>query len=97
MSNPKNCRRPVDTSLFTEEAREAFVDGWTAVGGYTGDVGTDCPWCAPWTWGPEIKVAGVTPRERGAAWWAICAGEVTRLLDEEACAKAREAEAREAD
>lgn len=85
----------ISTALFNSaRARAAFVDGWTDAGGWTGDVGTDCPWCAPWTWAAAIKVewrpdqlapAGYSAEEvaayqAGAGYWRVVGPEVRALL-----------------
>lgn len=73
----------VNVAELTEEQRVAFIGGWSDAGGYTGDVGTPCPWCAPWTYTQTIKVRGTTPEEWGAHWWDLMADEVEAELGNE--------------
>ena len=54
---------------FTEEQRDAFVEGWESAGGFMGDLETPNPWCCPWDWSDEIEVEGEAPEEWGADWW----------------------------
>ena len=37
----------VDTSLWSEEARDAFVEGWEDAGGTMDDLESSTPWCCP--------------------------------------------------
>ena len=70
---------------FTEEQRDAFVEGWKKAGGYVGDLDSPYPWCAPWTHRACIEVDAESddPAVIGAAWWRECAAEVARELKEE--------------
>lgn len=76
---------PVDTTKFTDEEKDRFVDGWTEAGGDTDDAEADTPWFAPWEWQPEITVRGTTPEEWGADWYAQCKPEIDaiRAADED--------------
>ena len=82
----------IDTTKFTEEQKDSFINGWEKAGGPTSDLeeGSPNPWCCPWYWEPEIEVEGTTPEEWGASWYAQCKEELDRLLAEE-----REAEEEE--
>ena len=76
----------LDTMTLTEEQRQAFIEGWTAVGGYTDDLNgyISSPWCCPWYHGnTKIEVEGDDPKSWGAQWWAQCKDEVEELLKEE--------------
>ena len=67
-----------------EEERGAFVEGWTEAGGYTDDLDTPAPWCAPWTYDANIKVTGTDVKSWGAQYWEQCRKEIEALLAEEA-------------
>lgn len=71
---------PVDTSKFTEEEQDRFIDGWTDAGGNTDDGEAESPWFAPWEWSPEIIVHGTTPEEWGADFYKQCKPEIDALL-----------------
>ena len=76
----------LNTTTLTEEQRQAFIEGWTAVGGYTDDLNgyISSPWCCPWYHGnTKIEVEGDDPKSWGAQWWAQCKDEVEELLKEE--------------
>lgn len=72
---------------YTDEQKEAFIEGWKSAGGYTGDLDSPYPWCAPWTHNVCIDVdidpAIIDPAIIGAAWWKECAAEVEKQLKEE--------------
>lgn len=74
----------IDTSKFTEEQENKFIEGWESAGGTTSDLEDDSPnpWCCPWYWNPVIEVEGTTPEEWGASWWLQCKPEIDRLLAE---------------
>lgn len=60
-----------------------FVDGWLDAGGYIGDFTGPNPWAMPWLFTDYIDVAGDTPAQWGADWWAQCKQEVLDLLQYE--------------
>ena len=76
----------IDTTKFTEEERDLFIEGWKDAGGYVEDLeaGVDCPWCMPWYWCETIEVTGTDIKDWGAQWWEQCKDEVEALLKEEA-------------
>lgn len=77
----------IDTTKFTDEERDLFIEGWKDAGGYVGDLeeGVDCPWCMPWYCGNvEIEVTGTDIKEWGRQYWQSCKEEVEALLKEEA-------------
>lgn len=74
----------IDTTKFTEEERDLFIEGWKRAGGYMGDVESPAPWCAPWESVGTIEVTGSDSKEWGAQWWEQCKDEVEALLKEEA-------------
>lgn len=71
---------PVDTTKFTEEEQDRFIDGWTDAGGNTDDAEAENPWFAPWEWSPEIFVRGTTPEEWGADFYRQCKPEIDATL-----------------
>lgn len=71
---------PVDTTRFTDEQKDRFIDGWTEAGGTCDDAESENPWFAPWLWSPEIIVRGATPEEWGADWWRQCRDEIEEIL-----------------
>ncbi|HIT95584.1 MAG TPA: hypothetical protein IAC45_00700 [Candidatus Aphodousia faecavium] len=76
----------LDMTTLTEEQRQAFIEGWTAAGGYTDDLNgyISSPWCCPWYHGnTKIEVTGDDPRAWGAQWWSQCKDEIEQLLKEE--------------
>lgn len=77
MNALSNCIHPAE---LTEEQRREFIAGWTDAGGYTGDLESPYPWCAPWTWGDVLPLHGATPYEWGAHWWEVMADEVKAEL-----------------
>ena len=70
---------------YTDEQKEAFIEGWKKAGGYVGDLDSPYPWCAPWTYTFCIEVAAESddPAIIGAAWWKVCAAGVEKQLKEE--------------
>lgn len=83
----KTMTTTIDTTKFTEEERNLFLEGWKHAGGYVGDLeaGVECPWCMPWYCGNvEIEVTGTDIKDWGAQWWEQCKDEVEALLKEEA-------------
>lgn len=56
---------------YTDEQKEAFIEGWKKAGGYVGDLDSPYPWCAPWTYTFYIEVDAESddPAIIGAAWW----------------------------
>lgn len=75
----------VDTTLFTDEEKDRFIDGWAEAGGPCDDFECSDPWSCPWFWKPEIVVHGTTPEEWGADFYRQCKPEIDALLadDEE--------------
>lgn len=75
----------IDTTKFTEEEQDLFIEGWKDAGGYVGDLeaGVDCPWCCPWDWCETIKVTGTDIKDWGRQHWEDCREEVERLLKED--------------
>lgn len=71
---------PVDTTKFTEEEQDRFIDGWTDAGGNTDDAEAENPWFAPWEWSLEIFVRGTTPEEWGADFYRQCKPEIDATL-----------------
>lgn len=74
----------IDTTKFTEDEQELFIDGWSAAGGYLGDSESPAPWCAPWASDQIIEVTGTDVKDWGRQYWKQCKDEVERLLAEEA-------------
>lgn len=76
---------PVDTTLFTDEEKGRFIDGWAEAGGPCDDFECSDPWSCPWFWKPEIIVRGTTPEEWGADFYRQCKPELDAILadDEE--------------
>ena len=74
---------PVDTTRFTEEEQDRFIDGWAEAGGPCDDGECSDPWCCPWYWKPEIIVHGTTPEEWGADFYRQCKPELDAILAEE--------------
>ena len=77
--------RKIDTADFTEEQRQAFIEGWENAGGYTDDLDeSPAPWACPWYHGnTKIEVTGDDPKSWGAQWWAQCKDEIEELLRSE--------------
>lgn len=75
----------LDTTRFTDEQKDRFVEGWEQAGGSTDDAESENPWFAPWFWQSTITVHGVKPEDWGADWYAQCKPEIDALLadDEE--------------
>ena len=73
---------------FTDEQKEAFIEGWENAGGYVGDTDSPYPWCCPWELNDEIEVEGETLEEMGADWWRQNKAEIEALIDEENEARA---------
>lgn len=83
----KKMTTTIDTTKFTEEEQDLFIEGWKHAGGYVGDLeaGVDCPWCMPWYCGNgEIEVTGTDIKDWGRQYWKACKEEVEALLKEEA-------------
>ena len=74
---------PIDTTKFSEEEKDRFIDGWTEAGGNCDDAESDTPWFAPWEWQPEIIVRGTTPEEWGADFFRQCKPEIDAILAED--------------
>ena len=77
----------IDTTKFTEEERDLFIEGWKDAGGYVGDLeaGVDCPWCMPWYWGSNtIEVTGTDIKDWGRQFWEECREEIEGNLKKEA-------------
>lgn len=74
---------PVDTTRFTDEQKDRFIDGWEDAGGNCDDAECSDPWFAPWYWKPEIIVHGTTPEEWGADFFRQCKPEIDALLAED--------------
>lgn len=73
----------IDTTMMTKTQKDAFIDGWESAGGYTGDMGSPDPWCAPWHTGEKIVVHGDDPKDWGAQYWAQCKDEIESILAKE--------------
>lgn len=73
----------VDTTRFTDEQKDRFVEGWEQAGGSTDDAEAEDPWFAPWFWQGTITVHGVKPEDWGADWFAQCKPEIDALLAED--------------
>ena len=73
---------------FTDEQKEAFIEGWKKAGGYVGDMDSPYPWCCPWELNDEIEVEGETLEEMGADWWRQSKAEIEALIAEEYEARA---------
>lgn len=83
----RKMKTTIDTSKFTEEEQDLFIEGWKHAGGYVGDLeaGVECPWCMPWYCGNvEIEVTGTDIKDWGRQYWEACKEEVEALLKEEA-------------
>lgn len=74
---------PIDTTKFSEEEKDRFIDGWTEAGGNCDDAESDTPWFAPWEWQPEIIARGTTPEEWGADFYRQCKPEIDAILAED--------------
>lgn len=74
---------PVDTTKFSEEERDRFVDGWEEAGGNCDDAECSDPWFAPWYWKPEIIVRGTTPEEWGADFYRQSKHEIEAIRAED--------------
>lgn len=77
----------IDTTKFTDEERDLFIEGWKDAGGYVGDLeaGVDCPWCMPWYWGSNtIEVTGTDIKDWGRQFWEACREEIECNLKQEA-------------
>lgn len=76
----------IDTTKFTEEERDLFIEGWKDAGGYVGDLeaGVDCPWCMPWYWCETIEVTGTDIKDWGRQHWEECREEIEGNLKKEA-------------
>lgn len=77
----------IDTTKFTEEEQNLFIEGWKHAGGYVGDLeaGVESPWCMPWYCrNVEIEVTGTDIKDWGRQYWEACKEEVEALLKEEA-------------
>lgn len=75
----------LDTTRFTDEQKDRFIEGWEQAGGNTDDAESENPWFAPWHWQSTITVHGVKPEAWGADWYRQCKPEIDALLadDEE--------------
>lgn len=83
----KKMTTTIDTTKFTEEERDLFIEGWEDAGGYVGDLeaGVDCPWCMPWYWGSNtIEVTGTDIKDWGRQFWGACREEIECNLKQEA-------------
>ena len=76
----------IDTTRFTEEEQDAFIEGWEEAGGVTDDAGGEntCPWCCPCTYGETIEVTGSDVKDWGRQYWLQCKPEVEAALAEDA-------------
>ena len=90
----KKMTTTIDTTRFTEEEQDAFIEGWEEAGGVTDDAGGEnpCPWCCPWDYGETIEVTGTDVKEWGGQYWQQCKPEIEAALAEEAAAKEAEDE-----
>ena len=68
----------VDTSLWSEEARDAFIEGWEDAGGTMDDLESSTPWCCPWEWEPVIDVHSKKPYDMGKEFWRQLKPEIER-------------------
>lgn len=84
----------IDTTRFTKEEQNAFIEGWEEAGGYMDDADGDnpCPWCCPWDSAEIIEVTGSDVKGWGRQYWIACKPEVEAALAEEAAAKEAEDE-----
>lgn len=73
----------VDTTRFTEEEQDRFIEGWAEAGGPCDDGECSEPWCCPWFWNSTITVHGTTPEEWGADWFRQCKPEIDAILAED--------------
>lgn len=73
----------VDTTRFTDEQKDRFVEGWEQAGGPTDDGESSTPWCAPWEWQSTITVHGTTPEQWGGDWFRQCKPEIDAILAED--------------
>ena len=78
----------LDLKTLTQEQKDAFIAGWEAAGGYTGDYDAPYTWAAPWDWLESIDVTGDTLEAMGADWWRRNRAEIEALLAEEEEARA---------
>ncbi len=84
----------IDTTRFTKEEQNAFIEGWEEAGGYMDDADGEnpCPWCCPWDSAEIIEVTGSDVKGWGRQYWIACKPEVEAALAEEAAAKEAEDE-----
>lgn len=83
----KKMTTTIDTTKFTEEERDLFIEGWKDAGGYVGDLeaDVDCPWCMPWYCGSNtIEVTGTDIKEWGRQFWESSREEIECNLKQEA-------------
>lgn len=73
-------RMTVDTRLFTEDMKKAFLKSWKDAGGYMSDLDSETPMCEPWKGVGIIEVTGHTAAEMGADYWRFCKQEIEALL-----------------
>lgn len=83
----KKMTTTIDTTRFTEEEQDAFIEGWEEAGGYMGDADSPAPWCCPWDGVELIEVTGVDIKGWGRQYWIACKPEIEQILAEEAAAK----------
>lgn len=74
----------IDTTRFTEEDQDAFIEGWEEAGGYMGDADSPAPWCCPWYGESLIEVTGTDVKDWGRQYWLQCKPEVEAAIAEEA-------------
>lgn len=76
----------IDTTRFTKEEQNAFIEGWEEAGGYMDDADGEnpCPWCCPWDSAEIIEVTGSDVKDWGRQYWIQCKPEVEAALAEEA-------------
>lgn len=82
----RKMKTTIDTTKFTEEEQDLFIEGWKEAGGYVGDLeaGVDCPWCCPWDWCETIEVTGTDIKGWGRQFWGECREEIEGHLKKEA-------------
>lgn len=73
----------VDTSLWSDDAKEKFINGWEDAGGYVDDFESDSPWSCPWYYDPVINVNARKPYDMGREYWRQKCREVEDTLREE--------------
>ena len=73
----------VDTSLWSEQAQQEFIEGWEDAGGYIDDLEGPSPWCCPWYYSPIINVNSRKPYDMGKEYWRRVKPEIEKELAQE--------------